>query len=108
VTITLQVHEIPSLNRAATGAKKTAQQVLVKSKSLWDRPWTPDRDVWSALEFAGYRFTDIDRENACVIWTIQYKTRTCLETVVEVLATASEQPLGTENSEPLLVSPTPA
>jgi hypothetical protein len=25
-----------------------------------------------------------------------------------VLATASEQPLGTENSEPLLVSPTPA
>jgi hypothetical protein len=108
VTVTLQAHEIPLINRAESGTQKTAQQILVKSKSLWDRPWTPDRDVWSPLEFQSYQLTDADAQNARVIWTIDYVTRTCLETVVEVLATESGRPLVTQASENLLVSPTPA
>jgi hypothetical protein len=108
VGITVQAHEIPPINRAESGTQKTVTQILVKCKSLWDRPWTPDRDVWSPIEFLSFALTDADEQNARVIWTMEFQTRTCLETVVEVLATASDQPLGTENSEPLLVSPTPA
>ncbi|HTG44936.1 MAG TPA: hypothetical protein VK633_10430 [Verrucomicrobiae bacterium] len=106
VTITLQVHEIPLINRAASGTQKTALGVLVKAKSLWDKPWSPDPDVWSHLEFVRFELTGVDEEYARVTWTIEFQVRTYLETVVEVLATASGRPLATASGAQLLVSPT--
>lgn len=106
VTLTLQVHEIPLLNRAESGSQKTAQQCLVKSRSLWDRPWTPDRDVWSPLQLQSFQMTSVDEATAMVVWSMEYTTMTMLETVVEVLATESGVPLVTQSQENLFVSPT--
>lgn len=108
VTVTLQVHEVPLINRASSGTQKTASQVLVKALSLWGRPWTPDRDVWSQMEFAGFSLANVDEEYGLITWTIEFQIFTMLETVVHVLATEGDRPLVTENEEMLLVSPTPA
>lgn len=108
VTVTVAGKEIPAINRDASGAQKTAQQTVIKVKSLWDRPWTPDRDVWSPAEFAGFSLTDVDEANAAINWAMQFNFRTMLETVVPVLATEAGAPLVTQNKENLMVSPTSA
>lgn len=109
VTVTVQVHEVPFVNRAESGSQKTAQQVLCKCKSLWDRPWCPvSRDVWDALRLARFELADTDEATGRVTWQMDFETRTMLETVVQVLATEGNRPLVTENNEALVNSPTPA
>jgi hypothetical protein len=70
VTVVLQVHEIPLLNRAPSGSGKTAFNLCVKAMTIWgNRSWSPDQDVWSAMEFKGLELTDVDEEFGRVTWT---------------------------------------
>jgi hypothetical protein len=106
VTILGQIHEIPLINRAPSGSKKTAFDVGVKALSIWgDRSWSPNRDVWSPLEFKGLELTDVDEEYGRVTWSLRMETRTMLEIVPTLLGDGGTKLFTDELGRPLLVSP---
>lgn len=106
VSIVAQVHEIPLLNRAPSGSGKTAFNLCVKAMTIWgNRSWSPDPDVWSAMEFKGLELTDVDEEFGRVVWSVRYEIRTQLEIVFSLLADEQNRIFVDEIGRPLLVSP---
>jgi len=82
ITVSAQAHEIVPINRAReeSESKLTGLQLLMLAKALWDRPWSPDPDVFSTVYFARLDMTEVDQEHARVIWTLEMQVFTILQT----------------------------
>lgn len=97
--------ELPLVNKALAN-RKSALYAAVKAMSVWGHRWTPDEDVWNEMEFLSLELTRIEKETGQLVWTLQFRITTYLETVFSILSSGGEVALVNEAGAPLITSPT--